>query len=357
MTLLAAYDRLRAALAEAKDVGQVIAIRDELEHVKLYAKQIQDRELLIEATRWQLKTERRLGQVLLAAKNAGQIGDGRPKENGSRITLEDIGVNRKLSSKSQKIAALDDDEFEQLLSAVRDKIQGGRAIVIDPTEDGAINGARAVMSARTSSDSLDYFPTPPWATRALIEHALPQLGDSDLQVYHAWEPACGEGHIAEVLKEYFGEVRSTDIFDYGYGEVLDFLGDAEHEAVDWIITNPPFGDAGEAFVHAALELSHVGIAMFMRVQWLDSIGRYERVFRDKPPTLIAFFAERVNLCKGRWDPEGGTATAYMWLVWKHGIAPRAPFWIPPGCREQLAHPDDVARFTAHPVVKRILVAA
>jgi hypothetical protein len=40
-----------------------------------------------------------------------------------------------------------------------------------------INGARAIMAARQEpADSLDFFPTPPFATRALVEHALPALG-------------------------------------------------------------------------------------------------------------------------------------------------------------------------------------
>jgi len=92
--------------------------------------------------------------------------------------------------------------------------------------------------------------------------------------------------------------------------------------------------------------------MFVRLQWLESVGRYETIFRDHPPTLIAFFAERVNLCKGRWEPDGTTATAYIWLVWIKGAAPRPPFWIPPGQREALTQPDDAERFTAHPVIKK-----
>jgi hypothetical protein len=38
-------------------------------------------------------------------------------------------------------------------------------------------GAGAVMAQRREPpDALDYFPTPPWATRALFEHVLPALG-------------------------------------------------------------------------------------------------------------------------------------------------------------------------------------
>lgn len=225
------------------------------------------------------------------------------------------------------------------------------------------NGNRAIMSSRQEpDDSLDFFPTPPWATRALVERVLqnPDLGmllaREKIEEFSFWEPACGEGHIAEVLNEYSPRVLATDVFDYGYGDrTLDFLNELEASAEagkhDFIITNPPFKEKGEAFVLQALKRAKLGVAMFLRLQWLETIGRYENVFRDNPPTLIAFFAERVNLCKGRWDPEGGTATAYMWLIWLKGDEPFPPFWIPPGCREALTRPDDAARFTQRPVAK------
>lgn len=222
------------------------------------------------------------------------------------------------------------------------------------------NGNRAIMSSRQEpDDSLDFFPTPPWATRALIERVIQSadvgIVDAPLAEYTAWEPACGEGHMAEVLREYVTDVLATDVFDYGYGDAtLDFTSDLEagaHADRDFIVTNPPFGAKSEEFVLQALRLARVGVAMFVRLQWLETVGRYERIFKDNPPTLIAFFAERVNLCKGRWDPEGGTATAYIWLVWIKGEAPRAPFWIAPGCREAFTRPDDAMRFTQRPVAK------
>lgn len=214
------------------------------------------------------------------------------------------------------------------------------------------NGARAIMGSRIEpDDSLDYFPTPPWATRALLTHVWPRLGAPAFK--SAWEPACGEGHIAEVLCEQFDQVVASDIFGYGYGAVLNFYDDPPFGLeADWIITNPPFRDDAETFVIKALERARVGVAMFLRLQWLESIGRYERIFAPRPPAIIAQFAERVPLHKGRWEPEGATATAYLWIVWLKNRHERTEFfWIPPGCRDHLTRADDAERFTAHPVVK------
>jgi hypothetical protein len=205
-------------------------------------------------------------------------------------------------------------------------------------------------------DDLDFAPTPPWATRTLMERVLPQIAEVDFAIREqkCWEPACGEGHMAEVLREYFRFVHATDIHDYGHGDVVDFLGADGKTAMpmDWIISNPPFQDKALAFALRALELAGVGVALFVQLRWLETLERYEQLFKPAPPTLVAIFVERVPLCMGRWEPTGTTATAYMWLVWVKDRAPQAPLWIPPGCREALTRPDDEKRFTAHPVIRR-----
>ena len=126
--------------------------------------------------------------------------------------------------------------------------------------------------------------------------------------------------------------------------------------VDWIVTNPPFRRA-EEFALKALDRARVGVALFTRLQWLETVGRYNRLFKNQPPTLIAIFAERCPLHMGRWLPNGSTATGYIWLVWVKGMAPRAPLWIPPGQRKLCARPDDVERFTASPVIKKNFAVA
>jgi hypothetical protein len=200
-------------------------------------------------------------------------------------------------------------------------------------------------------NSLEYFPTPLWAVRALFRHVLPALGIKE--VGSVWEPACGEGHMAAVIAEFAREpVIATDIFDYGYSSTLvDFL-DAQlapkFTDCAWIITNPPFSVACD-FTLRALELATEGVAMLVRTQWIEGAGRYERLFRDRPPTLYAPFVERVPIIRGRWDPDASTATSYAWFVWcKDRSAMPRIFWIPPGCRSALTNPDDRRRFAGSP---------
>lgn len=239
-----------------------------------------------------------------------------------------------------------------------------------PKKPLPIRGARSVMAGRKERDSSrDAFPTPPWATRALIEvvlpHCVPELRVLPSNRMHwprdweIWEPACGEGHMSKVLMDYApGRVFASDIRDCGHGVVGDFLtAPAVPGGYDWIITNPPFRGSGKRgeprqdraleFILRAIELARVGVAMFVRTQWaVEGVTRHERLFRDHPPTLFAPFVERVNLCKGKWNPKGSTATAYCWLVWVKGREPMAPLYIPPGQRKALSRPDDRARFAA-----------
>ena len=148
--------------------------------------------------------------------------------------------------------------------------------------------------------------------------------------------------MAKVLKDYFAEVRVADAFSYGYGPVRDFLTyPYEANAVDWVITNPPFRLA-EEFVLRALHVARQGVAILARTVFLESSGRYSALFRDIPPSKFAQFVERVPMVRGRLDERASTATGYAWLVWEKGVsgAPRL-MWVPP-CRRALERKGDYA---------------
>jgi hypothetical protein len=200
------------------------------------------------------------------------------------------------------------------------------------------NKSHAVMAQRSEAkDSLDDFPTPPWATRALLEHVVQGRELSELTCL---EPACGVGHMAKVLNEYFGEVQASDVHDYGYGPVRDYLKHPyEINSCDWVITNPPFRLA-EDFVLKSIRLARKGVAILARTVFLESVGRHERIFSRNPPTTFAQFTERVPMVKGRLDKKASTATGYCWLVWerKH-VSDSRLVWIPP-CRKSLEQDGD-----------------
>jgi len=225
------------------------------------------------------------------------------------------------------------------------------------------NRSHAVMAQRHEPpDSLDFFPTPPWATRALLTHCLaPRFQDLHLQVVH--DPACGAGDMARPLAEVFGEVIATDIFDYGWPNqvgAFDYLLDYMHPAladVDWVITNPPFKVA-PAFIRMALRRARIGVAMLVRRTFDEGAARYKTLFRDTPPAFNIPFAERVVMHRGilrdpdvnYWDPNANdgqgawkkpsTATAYGWLVWLKIPGTIEQVIRIPICRRALTRPGD-----------------
>jgi hypothetical protein len=209
-------------------------------------------------------------------------------------------------------------------------------------------GHSAVMASRREPpDSLDFFPTPPWATRALCEHVLkPRFGD--LKAFGVGEPAAGERHMSDVLAEYFGRVWCSDVFDYGQTyEVGSFVGQGADVIkipwpTDFIVTNPPFNLALQ-FAERAIAAARLGVCLLLRTAWKEGVERYR--FRQRHPvTLEAQFAERVPMVKGRWDPDASSATAYCWYCWFRDRPREPPFDIPPGQRVALTRPDDAARF-------------
>jgi len=111
------------------------------------------------------------------------------------------------------------------------------------------------------------------------------------------------------------------------------------DSFDSVITNPPFR-LGGGFVIRSLKVARVGVALLVRTVFLESVGRYLKMFTSTPPTHFAQFTERVLMVKGRLDKKASTATGYCWLVWeKAAVASPKLMWIPP-CRKALERPGD-----------------
>lgn len=219
-------------------------------------------------------------------------------------------------------------------------------------------GRRARVHGEVATDDplkalyrqLEFFPTWPWAARAIAELVL----RLDPGPWSVEEPCCGQGHFAEALRGYFAEVHASDVHAYGYGEVRDFYRDPPRgEAPDWIISNPPFRDGqAEEFVRLALMRARRGVAILQQTTFLDTVGRYDLLHGGHGLAVFAQFAERVGLGLGELKPS--TATPYAGFVWlqpevREGAADPlirdagAGFRglaFPPGTRERLTRPED-----------------
>jgi len=162
----------------------------------------------------------------------------------------------------------------------------------------------------------DFYATPPSAVKRLIE--LETFSDK------IWEPACGMGHIAKEFELIGKDVKKTDIDDYGYDGCIsgvDFLNTNIKFDGD-IITNPPYNISTE-FVKHAIETVTDGhkVAMFLKIQFLETQKRYKEIFKTYPPKVIYVSVKRYG-CKSDGDfsnGEPGSAVCYCWFVWEKGF--------------------------------------
>lgn len=166
----------------------------------------------------------------------------------------------------------------------------------------------------TERENNDYYATPPSAVEELLKR--------ETFCHYVLEPAVGGGSIADVLVNNGYEVQSMDIIDRGYNktEVRDFLSvckDDVRMSPD-IITNPPYALAKE-FVEHALDISmdSVKVAMFLKIQFLESKKRYD-LFKKYPPKKIYVFVNRVNCGKNGVFGKESSAVCYAWFVWEKG---------------------------------------
>lgn len=203
------------------------------------------------------------------------------------------------------------------------------------------NQAWVAGMQRTTRQHVDYYPTPPWATRALCERI-------DLAGCVVWEPAAGGRHMADVLAETVGDdgqVVATDLYDHGAGMGgVDYLSDATRGYCqpDWVITNPPYVLAAD-FTLTALRDAQVGVAMLMRIAFLEGGKRWHRLYQSHPPSRLLVFSERVPMTAGRLDPNVASLPCYGWFIWEHTADPADGSrlgWFGPGTRDRLEQPGD-----------------
>lgn len=167
-----------------------------------------------------------------------------------------------------------------------------------------VGGASVSYSRR----EMDYYPTPNEVTQALVDTGVIPPGST------IWEPACGEGHMAEVFLKNNLNVVCSDIRETGYGHCMDFLTGPKVD-VDVIATNPPFNLSAE-FIQRCIDLEVPRFAMLLKSQYWHS-SRRSSLFAKFPPAYIFALTWRPNFCAGE---RGSSPTMDMlWTVWIKGI--------------------------------------
>jgi hypothetical protein len=98
-----------------------------------------------------------------------------------------------------------------------------------------------------------------------------------------WEPACGNGAIAKVLRSAGRAVLSSDIARYDGFEpdfVADYLTAPVPHGVQAVVTNPPFKLAIEFVAKAIIDAPYV--ALLLRLSFLRASGVFLSFARLRP---------------------------------------------------------------------------
>ena len=155
----------------------------------------------------------------------------------------------------------------------------------------------------THQEGLNYYPTPKYITRGLLEKI-----DFEGVIF---EPACGEGHIADVLKTKY-QIFTNDIHD-GYEYKAHFnedflLWDSDLKYSN-IVTNPPYNLAME-FMQKSLEIATHKVALLMPIR--NIAGSQERFafYMKNPPLYFMPIPHKID-----WFNKGNPIHECAWYVW------------------------------------------
>ena len=148
----------------------------------------------------------------------------------------------------------------------------------------------------------DFYPTPRYVTQALLDN-YELLGK-------IWEPACGDGRMAEVLKEKYADVECSDLIDRGYGAAgVDFL--LSDKKAPNIITNPPFQLAYE-FIVQGLKSAEKTLALLLPIRYLTGKKR-AKLYAQFPPAKVIVIPNKVDFLGF-----GKPAMEFAWFIWEKG---------------------------------------
>jgi hypothetical protein len=166
----------------------------------------------------------------------------------------------------------------------------------------------------------DHWVTPTCLISALTSYVLPEVPPGRI-----WEPASGDGRLADAMRAVGRDVTATDAYAVGS---LNFLRDAPLEAdVAALVTNPPFNQLTKFIVRALQHLDNDVVQDVILLLRADHPTAQERA-----PLLARAYALWYCCWRPRWieDSTTGPRWSFIWTHWKRGHSglPQA-FWLTP----------------------------
>jgi len=175
-----------------------------------------------------------------------------------------------------------------------------------------LDGDEAVRVDAVPRERLDFYPTPPEATRAILRAELPRL-----RAFPAvWEPAAGDGAMVREMRVCGLEVVASDLVDRGCGATVRDFYEWDAAPAPAILTNPPFAECNTGrWIAHALDVLDVDY-MALLLPWVfPGAASRAALWSRHPPA-------RVYLMRWRVDFTGAGAPPMLngWFVWDRTCA-------------------------------------
>lgn len=149
---------------------------------------------------------------------------------------------------------------------------------------------------------LDQYFTPESATRSLLDRVKIKG--------NTFECCSGDGAIYNILNE--GVDRTTLCNDIDSEMKAHFHRDAKDtfpNSFDWIVSNPPFSEAFP-IVKNAVEHAQIGVAMLLRLSFLEPTYERGEWLSKQPPSLVLVLPRISFTGDGKTD-----SVTCAWMVW------------------------------------------
>ncbi|WP_395009789.1 hypothetical protein [Undibacterium sp.] len=120
MSNLVKYNAARYALSEAVKIDEVKDMRDKAEAMAAYARQAKDTEMVEWATEIKVRAERKAGQMLAEMEKNKGAATRSHDSTALPKTLSELDISKNESSRWQKLATVNDTQFEEAIAAAKE---------------------------------------------------------------------------------------------------------------------------------------------------------------------------------------------------------------------------------------------
>ena len=331
-THVAGYERARFALSEVHRVDEVKDIRDKAMAMREYARQAKDGQLIEYATEIKFRAERRAGQLLAEMAERGERESaGRPDNSNTALplskpaTLADLGVTKMQSSRWQKLAELDEDDFEAKTEAAKKQavssVEGSakraaKTVDVQDRRDEADANGCTVADLKSLVDAGRKFgciyADPPWlydnqGTRAATSNHYDGLTVDELCALPIGDLAADDAHL---------HLWTTNGFLFDCARIISAWGFEFRSSFIWVKPQIGIGNYWRNS-HEILLTAIRGDAKRFSDKSLKSWIECDRGAHSAKPEIIRHMIEKAS--PGPFLELFGRSPADGWTVWGNQI--------------------------------------